>query len=83
MKNIISLNLDFVGKEVCKNHNIKGVITAFDGKEIIDILALKNNISAVGLQKAADDSERCCFAASGRTEQCDKFFVVNIEINVI
>ena len=37
MKNIIGQNFDFVGKEVCKNHNIKGVITDFDGKEIIDI----------------------------------------------
>lgn len=37
MKNIICKNIDFVGKEVYKDHNIRGIITAFDGNGIIDI----------------------------------------------
>ena len=37
MKQEIKITFNPVGKEVWKNHKVKGVITAFDGKSVIDI----------------------------------------------
>lgn len=37
MKQEIKMAFNPIGKEVWKNHKVKGIITAFDGKSVIDI----------------------------------------------
>ena len=48
----------------------------------IDFFTLKDNVSAVGFQKSAYDSERGCLSASGRSEKRNEFFVSDVKIEI-
>ena len=52
-------------------------------RDIIYPLAVKKHISAGGLDKTADYSERGGFAAAGGTEQREEFLIIEIQVNIV
>ena len=53
------------------------------GGHIIDFGTVKKHLSGSGFQKPADEAQGRRFAAAAGTQQCQKFFVVDVEIDVI
>ena len=53
------------------------------GRNIIYSLAVKINVTGIGRFKTAEYTQCGRLTAAGRPQQSNKFFVVNIEINVV
>ena len=60
-----------------------GVYLAFVRRDIIDPHSVEKHVSRRGCNEAADYSQRGCFAAAGRPQQCEEFLVVDIEVNIV
>ena len=53
---------------------------AFMRRQVVDAFPLEENVSLFRIHKAADDTQRRCFSAAGRTEEGDEFLVVDIQV---
>ena len=53
---------------------------AFVRRQVIDAFPFEENVSLFRIHKAADDTQRRCFSAAGRTEKGDEFLVVDIQV---
>ena len=52
-------------------------------RDIIDPLSIKKHITGRRCQKTANNSQRCGFSASTGTQQCEKFLISDVKIDVI
>ena len=52
-------------------------------RDVIDAFSVKQTFTGVGCFKTADDAQGCGFTASGRTENGNKFFIIDIKIDVV
>ena len=52
-------------------------------RKSVNALAVKDDVAAVRLNKAADDAQRCGFAAAAGTENRNEFLFVNIKVDII
>lgn len=43
---------------------------------------LQNNLTLIGLDKACNDAQSCCFTASRGTEKSNKLLIADIEVKV-
>ena len=57
-----------------------GVDLALMGRDSINPHTVKKDVSRRRGREAANDPERCGFAASAGTKQCEELFVINVEI---
>ena len=53
---------------------------AFMRRQVVDAFPLEENVSLFRIHKAADDTQRRCFSAAGRTEESDEFLVVDVQV---
>jgi hypothetical protein len=60
-----------------------GVDVALVGRDVVDALAVKDNVALVGALEAADDAKRRGFSTARRAEKRDKFLVMDDKINVV
>jgi len=56
--------------------------SAFIGRQIGNILAVKDHFAGSGIFKTADNAQRRGLAATGRTQQGNKFFFADVEIDI-
>ena len=54
---------------------------SFVGRHIVYPHTVKKHISLIRSFKTADDPERGCLSATGRTQQGDKFLVMDIQVD--
>ena len=76
----IFINVE-MGEECVTLEN--GVELSLVGRNVVDVLARKENIALVLFDEAADNPEGCCLAAARRTEQCDKGAVLDIKVEIV
>ena len=48
-----------------------------------NILAVKQHLTVIGVEKARNDAQECGFAAAGRAEQRDEFVFMNVQRNAV
>ena len=55
----------------------------FIGRYFVYQFSVKEDLSFMRLDKAADNAQRCRFSASGGSKQGNKFLVVDIKIDTL
>ena len=55
----------------------------FVRRDFVDQLSVKEDLSFVRLDKAADDAECCRFSAAGGSQQGNKFLVMDIKVDTL
>ena len=60
-----------------------GVDLALVGRDVHDVLAVKEDLALGGLQEAAEDAQQRRFAAAGGTEQGDELIFVNVQADAL
>ena len=53
------------------------------GRNVIDPFPIEKDITGSGLKETSYNTQRCRFAAAGRAEQCEKFFIFDAEVNTV